>query len=168
MKSELTIGKVLKPRGLKGELKFELYSDDASRFEHLKSVRLNGVDYAIEKINLEGIFGYIKFCGVDSVEAAELLRNKAMSVDRADLPKLPANKHYISDIIGLDVLVGGSVIGEIVDVLQYGSADVYVVKATDDASISFPAIKDVIKSVDIQGGIITLDDRIFPRVAVYN
>ncbi|HAT83871.1 MAG TPA: 16S rRNA processing protein RimM, partial [Clostridiales bacterium] len=87
--------------------------------------------------------------------------------NRNDLPKLPDGKYYIVDMIGLDIVVAGEVIGEVCDVLQYGSADVYVVKNGQE-SLSFPAIGNLIKQVDLENGKMVLDDMIFPRVVVYN
>ncbi|HAT83870.1 MAG TPA: hypothetical protein DCS37_03110, partial [Clostridiales bacterium] len=59
MKSELTIGKVLKPRGLKGELKIEIYSSDSARFSRLKKLKIDGIEYAVEHISPEGAVGYV-------------------------------------------------------------------------------------------------------------
>lgn len=167
MKSELTIGKVLKPRGLKGEIKFELYSSDPARFSRLKRLKIDGIEYTVEHVSVEGTICYALLEGIDSVEKAELLRGKLISANRNDLPKLPNGKYYIVDMIGLDVYVAGVVIGEIVDILQYGSKDVYVVKNGEN-TLSFPAIDNLIKLVDIDDGKIVLDDILFNRVVVYN
>ncbi len=167
MKSELTIGKVLKPRGLKGELKIELYASDSARFSHLKRLKIDGIEYGIDRISPEGAIGYVSLEGIDTVEKAEALRGKLITANRNDLPKLPDGKYYIVDMIGLDVVVSGEVVGEVCDVLQYGSADVYVVKNGAN-SFSFPAISGLVKQVDLDLGKIVLDDMIFPRVVVYN
>lgn len=167
MKSELTIGKVLKPRGLKGELKIELYASDFARFSHLKRLKIDGIEYGIDRISPEGAIGYVSLEGIDTVEKAEALRGKLITANRNDLPKLPDGKYYIVDMIGLDVVVSGEVVGEVCDVLQYGSADVYVVKNGAN-SFSFPAISGLVKQVDLDLGKIVLDDMIFPRVVVYN
>ena len=167
MKSELTIGKVLKPRGLKGELKIELYASDSARFSHLKRLKIDGIEYGIDCISPEGAIGYVSLEGIDTVEKAEALRGKLITANRNDLPKLPDGKYYIVDMIGLDVVVSGEVVGEVCDVLQYGSADVYVVKNGAN-SFSFPAISGLVKQVDLDLGKIVLDDMIFPRVVVYN
>lgn len=167
MKSELTIGKVLKPRGLKGEVKIETYSSDSARFSHLKAMKIDGQDYLVKSISLEGAIGYVTLDGIDSVEKAELLRGKFITAKRDDLPKLPDGKYYIVDMIGLDVVANGDVIGEVIDVLQYGSADVYVVK-TIDSSLSFPAIKGLIKEVNLDDGKLVVDSAIFNRVVVFN
>ena len=167
MKSELTIGKVLKSRGLKGELKIELYASDSARFSHLKRLKIDGIEYGIDRISPEGAIGYVSLEGIDTVEKAEALRGKLITANRNDLPKLPDGKYYIVDMIGLDVVVSGEVVGEVCDVLQYGSADVYVVKNGTN-SFSFPAISGLVKQVDLDLGKIVLDDMIFPRVVVYN
>lgn len=167
MKSELTIGKVLKPRGLKGELKIELYASDSARFSHLKRLKIDGIEYSIDRISPEGAIGYVSLEGIDTVEKAEALRGKLITANRNDLPKLPDGKYYIVDMIGLDVVVSGEVVGEVCDVLQYGSADVYVVK-NGAKSFSFSAISGLVKQVDLDLGKIVLDDMIFPRVVVYN
>lgn len=167
MKSELTIGKVLKPRGLKGELKIELYASDSARFSRLKRLKIDGIEYDVDRISLEGAIGYVSLEGIDTVEKAEELRGKLITANRNDLPKLPDGKYYIVDMIGLDVIVAGEVVGEVCDVLQYGSADVYVVKNGAN-SFSFPAISGLVKQVDLDLGKIVLDDMIFSRVVVYN
>ena len=51
--------------------------------------------------------------------------------------------------------------------LQYGSADVYVVR-TDDGTVSFPALKATLREVDAAEGRIVLDGAMFARTAVYN
>lgn len=167
MKSELTIGKVLKPRGLKGEIKFELYSSDPARFSHLKRLKIDGVEYQIEHISVEGNVCYVLLNGVDSVESAEELRGKLICANRVDLPKLPDGKYYIVDMIGLDVYVAGEKVGEVVDVNQYGSADVYQLK-NGTQSLCFPAVDKLIKLVDLEDGKMVLDDVLFDRVVVYN
>ena len=54
-----------------------------------------------------------------------------------------------------------------VDVLQYGSADVYVVR-TSDGTVSFPALKETLREIDAAEGRIVLDEAMFSRTAVYN
>ena len=169
MKTEFLVGKALRPRGLKGELRFELYTSDPSRFCSVQQFKLGDTAFNVEKISVEGDFAYIKFAGINSVEDAEKYRGKNLYANRSELPKLKGDKVYIADIIGSDVIVDGDNIGELVDVLQYGSADVYVVKLLDKTgTVNFPALKEVVRSYDVEKGEIILDGRFFQRVAVYN
>ncbi|MCQ2602336.1 MAG: ribosome maturation factor RimM [Clostridia bacterium] len=169
MKSEFTIGKVLRARGLKGEFKVELYTSNPSRFSRLKSLKINDMPFDVEWFKAEGDFAYVKLKGVESMDDAEKLRGKSVVVERINLPKLPDGQNYIADLIGMSVVVNGDIIGELVDILQYGSADVYVVVPKDKkGTISFPALKELIKSTDLEKGEITLDGYVFQRVAVTN
>ena len=168
MKTEFLVGKALRPRGLKGEIRFELYTGDPSRFRSLQHLRLGDTAFDVEKISVEGDFAYIKFAGIDTVESAESHRGQNPYALRSELPKLKGDRVYISDIMGADVIVDGDRIGELVDVLQYGSADVYVVKLTKGGTVNFPALKEVVKKYDVDQGEIILDGRFFGRVAVYN
>lgn len=167
MKSEFEIARILKPRGLKGEMKVQFYSSDVARFSLLKTVRIDGVAHKLSKITAEGAYGYIVLEDINTVEAAEDLRGRMISARRDELPKLEEGKFYIADMIGLAVYVGNDYIGKLADILQYGSADVYVIK-NDKQSLSVPAIKQLISSVDLENGKLTLDEVIFDRVVVYN
>ena len=147
---------------IKSRLKIR-HAAEISAVRYVKS----GVPH--KKISVEGDFAYIKFVGIDTVEVAETYRGKNLYANRSVLPKLSGDRVYIADIMGADVIVDGDIIGELVDVLQYGSADVYVVKLKDrSGTVNFPALKEVVRSYDIENGEIILDGRFFSRVAVYN
>lgn len=167
MKSELTVAKILRPRGLKGEMKIETYLSDASQISDIKSVKIDQIEYTVGHIALDGVFGYITLNEVNNAEEAEALRGREIVVLRKDLRDLPEGKYYIVDMIGLDVVVGSGIIGQIADIAQYGSADVYTVR-TADGSLSFPAIPKLVKKVDMSNGIIVLDDVLFKQAVVYN
>lgn len=168
MRTELEIGRVLKPRGLKGEVKAKIYSQDPRRFADIGgTLRVGERELDVENFSSQGGFAYIKFKGIDSAETAETLRSKYIYAKRATLPPLGEGEHYIVDIIGLEVFAGAQSVGRIVDVLQYGSADVYVVR-NDHGTLSFPALKQLIRDVDPDGGSMKLDEVVFDRVVVYN
>ena len=98
MKTEFLVGKALRPRGLKGELRFELYTSDPMRFRSIQQFKLGDKAFDVEKISVEGDFAYIKFVGIDTVEEAEKFRGKSLYADRSKLPKLGGGKVYIADI----------------------------------------------------------------------
>lgn len=168
MRSELLIGKVLRPRGLKGEMKLEIYSSDPHWLTgYCGDVLIQGKAFRVQKFAHEGAFGYITLDGVDTAEQAERLRDKEVYARRDDLPAPKDGEHYIVDILGLDVVVAGEVIGSIVDVAQYGSADVYTVN-TANGQLSFPALKALILEIDLDKGVMKLDAALFERVVVRN
>ncbi len=167
MKERLTVGKVLRPRGLKGVVKVEAYSDDTSRWRSFRTLGIGGKTYKVEDMTSESGVVYVKLDGVDAVEDAEKLRGLSVTAARAELPPPPEGRYYIADLLGSDVYADGDRIGELVDILQYGSADVYVVR-TNDGTVSFPALKATLREVDAAEGRIVLDGAMFARTAVYN
>ena len=97
---------------------------------------------------------------------AELLRNKDLEVDRKDAVRLDKDRYFIVDIISCDVFVGEEKIGTLIDVLQYGSADVYVI-STKKGKAMIPAIKRILVSVDVDNKKIVLDKQAYDDLVVY-
>lgn len=163
----LVIGKIVKAQGIKGEVKVVPITDDALRFNDLKKVIIDEVEYPVEYSRVQGESVFIKFLGQDTRNEAELLVNKFISVDREDAVKLPDNSWFIVDILGCKVYVGEKFIGTLVDILQNQKVDVYVV-GDGKKQIMFPALKELILSVDINKKVILLEEKRFGEVAVYN
>ena len=79
---------------------------------------------------------------------------------------LDEGRYFIEDLLGcLVVLSNGNKVGTVVDILQYGAADVYMCEG--EKNVSFPFLKDLVLAVDIQRQLITLDEKRFEEVCVY-
>ena len=99
----------------------------------------------------------LKFKGIDDINEVEKYKKAALFVTREDAVPLGENEYFIADLIGLKVVSDeGEELGTLDDVLQTGANDVYVVKNDKGEEILVPAIKDCVKSVDIEGGEIIL------------
>ncbi len=151
----VAVGKILKIRGGKGELTFLPLTDDLDRFSLLKEVFIEKPDGSTVKKEIEKIFfyngkGVIKFIGINSgKEAGEFLKAH-ISIPEKERIQLPENHYFISDLIGARVITSeGKEIGKLTDVFQTKSNDVYVVTGEDKERL-IPAIKDVIKEVNIK------------------
>ena len=148
-----TIGKVVALFGVRGELKVRLLTDIPNRFAELDAVHV-GPDHTrhlIQKVRpYKGEMIVLKLEGIDDANAAELLRNQDLQIPLSELAKLPPDSYYQHDILGLRVFTLARLeLGKIVDILITGGNDVYVVKATDGSQVLIPAIKDVIKEIDL-------------------
>jgi len=74
-------------------------------------------------------------------------------VAKKDVVKLPEGHYFIFDIIGLSVFdEAGACLGAITDVLNTGSNDVYITEQEGKKPLLIPAIKDVVKTIDVPGG----------------
>lgn len=161
----LIIGKIVKAQGIKGEVKIIPITDDVLRFNKLKKATVKGQEMTVESSRVQNDCAYVKFKGVDTRNDAELLQNEYVSVAREDAVKLPKNTWFIVDILGSKVFVDNKEIGTLTDVMQNAAVDVYVVSDGKNETM-FPALKDLIKNVDIDKKTITLDGKRFKEVAV--
>jgi len=149
-----TIGKVVALFGVHGELKVYSLSDVPNRFVSLKAVYVlspEPVRYVITNVRpFKGDFVLLKFAGIDDATIADTLRNAQLVIPSDQLAKLPPDSYYQHDILGLQVYTGENrLVGTIVDILVTGSNDVYVVKGAEGQQFLIPAIKEVIKQVDL-------------------
>ena len=148
-----TIGTVVAPFGVHGELKVISLTDIPNRFAELETIHLGPgrKRHRIKSVRpYKGEMVVMKLAGIEDANAADTLRNLDLTIPINQLAKLPPDSYYQHDILGLQVVtLSGRTIGTIVDIIITGSNDVYVVKAADAKQVLIPAIKDVIKQVDL-------------------
>ena len=155
MTKYLEIGQIVNTFGIKGMVKVKPFTDDIKRFDKLKKVYIenkNGrKEYEIEELKYHKEMVLIKFKGIETPEDANLLRESYLMVNRADEEPLEEGTYYIVDMIGLEVETEeGEKLGNLVDIFNTGSNDIYVVKNELGKQILLPAIKDVIKKIDME------------------
>ncbi|MFN8439331.1 MAG: ribosome maturation factor RimM [Caldilineaceae bacterium] len=159
----LAVGYIVGVHGLKGELKVELYTDFPERFEAGVEVMIGErlQKYTIESSRPHKTHLLLKLKKIDRREDAELLRSQWILIDEEDAVDLQEDEYWIHEILGLRVLtVEGQTLGEVVDVLQTGANDVYVVRLDpvrgNQTELLLPAIGDVVKTVDLEDETITV------------
>jgi 16S rRNA processing protein RimM len=162
-----TIGKIVAPFGVRGEIKVFSLSDVPNRFAQLESLYITNPTVTNSvvahptssqhaRVSIESVRPYkgdmylLKLKGFDDATSVDALRNSEICIPLAQLAKLPADSYYQHDILGLRVLtLQEEEIGSIVDIMETGSNDVYVVKNAESQQFLIPAIKEVIKQVDL-------------------
>ncbi len=156
MKQEyFEIGQIVNHFGIKGMVKVNPFTDDISKFENLKSVLVekNGklVDIQIEEVKYSKNQVLLKLKGIDTVEEAEKYRGCYIKIARKDTKKLPKDTYFIADLIGLTVYTDENILlGKVEDIYNSGANDIYVIKSDDGKQILLPAIKEVIKQIDLE------------------
>lgn len=161
MEEYFEIGQIVNTSGLKGILKIKPFTDDIKKFSNLKTIYIKTksglTEFKIEQVRYVKNMVMIKLAGIDTVEEAEKYRNLYIKILRDQEEELEAGSYYVVDILGCKVNTDANQeLGKIVDVFQTGSNDVYVVKDEQGKQILLPAIKQVIKNVDIKNKIITV------------
>lgn len=129
-KDMVLVGAITGAHGIRGEVKLKSFTADPqalvsySPLETAKGQKLEVVKIRPQK---EGVLAILK--GVTDRNAAEALRGTELFVPRGRLPELGEDEVYIHDLIGLPVhLADGSLLGEIIDVADYGAGDLIDVK----------------------------------------
>lgn len=156
MTKYLEIGQIVNTFGIKGMVKVKPFTENTrKRFDNLKKVYIQNKnerkEYEIEEVKYHKEMVLIKFKGIENPEDANLLRNYYLVIDRDEEEPLEEETYYIVDMIGLEVYTDeGKKIGIIDDVFNSGSSDIYVVKSELGKQILLPAIKDVIKNIDME------------------
>lgn len=166
----LLIGQVLRPQGIKGLVKVRPDTDDPGRYEDLDFVYIKkGSEYeraSVEEVSIRADGVYLRLNGIQSRDEAEKQRDLMLYVDRAHAVELAENETFICDLIGCRVVdLQGKEWGKVTDVLQPGGNDVYVIK-TPKGEMLLPALRHVIPTVDVENGVITVDEKRLPEVAV--
>lgn len=165
MKAPLTIATVLKPQGIRGEIKVKALTDSAEDLKAFKTVLLDGAEYSVLSVRAQGDIAYLTLKGVADRNAAELLRGKDITVNREDAPELPEGRYYIVDLIGCRVEnENGTYLGEVTGVTP-AKTDVYTL-SKDGREIVFAAADGVIKDIDVDGGKITVNGKRFKEVSI--
>lgn len=150
---EVLIGEVLRPRGLKGELKIYPLTADLKRFLKLQEVILRRGEinqhFKIIEARVQMDFAFLTLEGIESLEQAEHYRGWEVRIDRSEVPPLKDGWYYF-ELEGLQVYEGDKLLGTLTEVLTTGANDVYLVKGSK-GDLCIPALKSVVKHVDIPG-----------------
>jgi len=153
----LQAGKIINTHGLKGDIKFEAWSDGLDFLDGVKKLYLSddgtNVLY-VEKIIKHGRFLLIKFKEIIDIDDALKYKNKILYVNRDDL-SLDEGSFYISDLLGLDAIdqMTDKSFGKIVDVINRGASDIYVIKTNEGKEIMIPSVKEFVQKVDLELGV---------------
>lgn len=159
-KQFIETGKITGTHGIRGEMRVQPWSDSPEFLTEFDLLYLDGKGKEPLKIKTARVHKnmvLIKAEGVDTVEAAEAFRNKVIYLNRDDV-ELPEGSHFIDDLVGCEVYdtAGGELLGKLCDVSETGANDVWHIKAENGREYLIPAIKEVVDSVDVDGGIIKI------------
>ena len=165
MTDKLNVGEVLKPQGIRGELRVKPFTDDAEAFHAFSRVFLGDTPYKVLSVRTGGGMVFLGLKGVADRNAAELLRGQQIYVPREDAPEPAEGRYYIADLLGCTLVAqDGEELGTLTDVRQ-AATDIYTVRM-GEREVMFPAAEGVITAVDVAGGRLTVDKKRFYEVAV--
>ena len=151
------VGAITQTHGIKGEVKVFPLTDDISRFKNMKNLLLDAgkegyINLEVENARPQKNLVILKFKGIDNINDIEKYKGHGLNVSKENRVELKEDEYFIADLIGVQVYLDNNedeIFGEITDVLQTGANDVYEIELSKGGNVLVPAIKDCIKSVDI-------------------
>lgn len=161
----LLLGQILRPHGVRGDLKMRLLTDYPERIRTLDVVYLGeGAEdssaqaYKVNGCRLQPSSALLKLDGINSREDGDTLRNQFVMVPIEDAVPLDDDEFYLFQLIGLNVVTDdGYVLGTIKSYLETGANDVYIIDSVDYGEVLFPATPDTIIYHDIENGKVTVN-----------
>jgi 16S rRNA processing protein RimM len=159
--SLITVGKIIGTHGIKGQLKVYSYSGNIESLKSVKTVQLKSPagemsEYAISSAAPHSGKFIISLSGMNDINMVEKLIGSEICLMRSQLPETEEDEYYWCDLIGMEVItVNGLKLGSIKNIFATGSSDIYVV-SDGNKEYLIPATADVISSVDMKTGLMTV------------
>ncbi len=151
----IPLGKVLRIHGIRGKVKIAPFGNtleglSAGQILYLHDEKNKWRSLVVDKIQRQPKFVIASFRGILSREQAEFLKGKEIFLPVSQLPVLEEGEYYYYQLIGLRVeRISGESLGEITDIIETGSNDVYVV-SDGNKEVLIPALEDVVVEVDLE------------------
>lgn len=150
----LVIGRIVKPHGLKGEVSVKVLTDFTERFDIMETVYLGDdqllTEYKIKATRWHKERVLITFEDIFNRDKAEGLRGLFLKIPLEEAMPLDSDTYYHYQLRGLKVFTDtNDYLGLIIDVLETGANDVYIVKGPQ-GEVLLPAIKEVILDVNLE------------------
>jgi 16S rRNA processing protein RimM len=147
----LTVGFIRRPHGLHGEMVMDLHTDFPERMKKGRKLLVGEEHQALTLASVRphqaGLL--VSFTGIDTPEKAGFLRNQWVYIKASEAPKLPEGQIYQHELIGFQVVDDeGRPLGELVEILETGANNVYIVRDDSDHEILLPAIPSVVLETD--------------------
>lgn len=155
MQEFLEVGQIVNTHGIKGYVKIVPFTNYIERFDELEKVyikkRNETINLDIEDVKYQKNMVLVKFKGIERIEEAETLKNSSVLINRDSAISLEEGEYFIVDLIGLEVYTDeDKLLGKLEDIYNTGSNDIYVVKDELGKTILLPALKKVIKDIDLE------------------
>lgn len=160
----VTIGVVVAPHGVHGEVRVKPLTDFPERFLSTKRVFVAKANGEYQELAVgrarphgRGLF-VLRLNGITNRDDAEGLRNLELQVPREEAVPLPEDSYYVFDLVDAEVFtVDGESLGRLVDVIHTGANDVFHVRNSEGKEVLIPVLKDVVKLIDLNGRRIEVD-----------
>ena len=159
----MIIGKILKPQGIRGELKIKPQVDELN-FKQIKTVQIDEKTFTIKSVKLRDEYVFVEFNEIKNRNEAEELRDKNICAPQEELLPLKENEYYVDDLIGCIIKTeDGEKLGKVFDVQNFGASDILTIRDGSE-EILCPFLNKVFVDVDTQNKVIVVSKKHFLEV----
>jgi len=157
----IALGRIVRPRGIKGEMRAVSLTDIPDRFQPGLVVSVIAAGGEIEKHTIEHATAVkdevvLLLDGIDNRTEAEMYCGAYICIGKDETAELDEDSAYEFDIIGCDVAdESGKIIGTVVDIEHYPANDALVIEDETEWFL-FPAVKSLLVDMDIKKRIVTV------------
>jgi 16S rRNA processing protein RimM len=159
----IVLGTIVRPHGLKGEVKVNLSCSGINRLTSSKTLVLVRNGKELKKVSVIRAFlhndgdAVVRFNEVQGPEEAETLRGVYVAVPLKDREPLPENQYYMDDLMGLAVETPeGKKLG-VIDEIMEGPANAVLVVKRDGEETLVPVLKSVVQKIDLKAKQVVVD-----------
>lgn len=158
----VAIARIVKPRGLRGEVVAEILTDFPERFEGLESVTAVMPDESRRELKIEEHWFQsgrvvLKFAGYDTIELGETLRNAEICVAESEAVELEADEYFDWELAGCSVeTLDGAEIGTVREIMRNGGTEILVVDGSEKEYL-IPFAETICTEIDIENKLIRVD-----------
>lgn len=126
------VGKIIKPQGIKGEVKILPLIDIPAIFNGKHALYIEKQETPFKTATYRLGYAYVLFEEIPDRNAAEKYRNKKVYITREEFDKISVDDFLIEDLIGTLIFdENNELIGQIMDVTDYGFDDILIIKEND-------------------------------------
>lgn len=162
MEEFVAIAKIARTRGIRGEVVADVLTDFPERFENLEKVfallpKVERCELKIEDFRFQNDRILLKFEGINSIEAAEKLRNAEICVLESDAVELEVDEFFDWELEDCEVeTIEGVKIGKVLEVMRTGGTEILVVES-GEKDFLIPFAETICTEVDIENKLIKID-----------
>ncbi len=162
----LILGQIMRPHGVRGELRLKIVTDYPERIAQLETVYIGTDPYDRRSARAFAVAGtrrhrehlLVKLKGIDTLDDAERYRGQMLMVSVEDAIPLADDEYYVFQVLNAAVVTtAGEHLGRVREVLETGANDVFVVQGTDWREILIPDVRHIVVDIDIINKVLTVD-----------
>ena len=155
----LTIGRIASPHGVRGEMRMYVLTHFPERIPDLSAIYFGDESEPrqLGRVRFQGNLAIIRVEGITSREMADEYRQQLVQIDFEDAAPLEEGEFYHFEIIGLQAYTeDGAHLGEVVDIIETGANDVYVIRDDEGNETLIPALYEAVPDINPDEGRITV------------